>query len=57
MNTISTASALPRTPADVNGMLSIVFVGAKKLNFKICREYVLSLKTKGVGFYCMAKRP
>jgi hypothetical protein len=34
MNTTSTASVLPRTPADVNGMLSVVFVGAKKLEPK-----------------------
>ncbi|KAG2040728.1 hypothetical protein BDR03DRAFT_1007901 [Suillus americanus] len=27
MNIVSTASVLPRTPADVNGFLSIVFVG------------------------------
>jgi len=32
MNVISTASILPRTPTDVNGMLSVVFVGAGKLN-------------------------
>jgi hypothetical protein len=34
MNTISTASALPRTPADINGLLSVVFVGAGKINPK-----------------------
>ena len=32
MNVISTASILPHTPTDVNGMLSVVFVGAGKLN-------------------------
>jgi hypothetical protein len=31
MNVISTASVLPRTPADINGMLSVVFVGPGKL--------------------------
>ncbi|KAG2738320.1 hypothetical protein P692DRAFT_201731408, partial [Suillus brevipes Sb2] len=30
MNVVSTASVLPRTPADVNGFLSIVFVGPGK---------------------------
>ena len=30
MNVVSTASVLPRTPADVNGMLSIVFIGPGK---------------------------
>ncbi|KAJ8584575.1 hypothetical protein M405DRAFT_913936, partial [Rhizopogon salebrosus TDB-379] len=30
MNVVSTAFVLPRTPADVNGVLSIVFVGAGK---------------------------
>jgi hypothetical protein len=32
MNVVSTASVLPRTPADVNGMLSIIFVGPGKFN-------------------------
>jgi len=27
MNIVSTASVLPRTPADINGMLSVVFIG------------------------------
>jgi hypothetical protein len=30
MNVVSTASVLPRTPADINGMLSIVFIGPGK---------------------------
>ena len=30
MNVVSTASVLPRTPADINGMLSVVFVGPGK---------------------------
>jgi hypothetical protein len=30
MNLVSTASVLPRTPADINGMLSVVFVGPGK---------------------------
>jgi len=32
MNIISTATVLPRTPADVNDMLSVVFVGPGKFN-------------------------
>ncbi|KAF8838828.1 hypothetical protein BDN67DRAFT_906716, partial [Paxillus ammoniavirescens] len=34
MNVVSTASVLPRTPADVNGYLSIVFVGPSKFDPK-----------------------
>jgi hypothetical protein len=30
-NIISTATVLPRTPADINGMLSVIFVGPMKL--------------------------
>ncbi|KAG2356434.1 hypothetical protein BDR07DRAFT_1453399 [Suillus spraguei] len=30
MNVVSTASVLPRTPADINGFLSIIFVGPGK---------------------------
>jgi hypothetical protein len=30
MNVVSTASVLPRTPSDVNDMISIVFIGAKR---------------------------
>ncbi|KAG0697109.1 hypothetical protein DFH29DRAFT_812170 [Suillus ampliporus] len=32
MNVVSTASVSPRTPADINGFLSIVFVGPGKFN-------------------------
>ncbi|KAG1744864.1 hypothetical protein EDD22DRAFT_982055 [Suillus occidentalis] len=32
MNVVSTASVLPRTPADINGLLSVVFVGPGKLD-------------------------
>ncbi|KAG2039386.1 hypothetical protein BDR03DRAFT_860019, partial [Suillus americanus] len=32
MNVVSTASVLPRTPADVNGLLSIIFVGPGKFD-------------------------
>ncbi|KAF6750243.1 hypothetical protein DFP72DRAFT_745567, partial [Ephemerocybe angulata] len=34
MNVISTAQVLPRTPADINGMLSVVFVGPGKFDPK-----------------------
>lgn len=34
MNIISTASVLPRTPADVTGLLSVIFVGLGKFNLK-----------------------
>ena len=32
MNVVSTASVLPRTSADINGMLSVVFIGPGKFN-------------------------
>ena len=34
MNTISTVSALPRTPTNVNGMSSIVYIRAKNTRSK-----------------------
>ncbi|KAI5997196.1 hypothetical protein EDC04DRAFT_2519783, partial [Pisolithus marmoratus] len=34
MNIVSTASVLPRTPADVTGRLSVIFVGPSKFNPK-----------------------
>ncbi|KAI6008497.1 hypothetical protein EDC04DRAFT_2582023, partial [Pisolithus marmoratus] len=32
MNVVSTARVLPQTPSDINGFLSIVFMGAKKID-------------------------
>lgn len=32
MNVVSTASVLPRTPADINGFLSVIFVGPGKFD-------------------------
>jgi len=47
MNLVSTASVLPRTPVDINGMLSVVFIGPGKFKpnclgamFKICKQKV-----------------
>jgi hypothetical protein len=34
MNTMSTATVLPRTPSDVNGFLSVVFIGPEKFDPK-----------------------
>jgi hypothetical protein len=34
MNVVSTVAVLPRTPTDINGMLSIVFIGAGKLKLE-----------------------
>ncbi len=34
MNTVSTATVLPHTPTDINGILSVVFVGAGNFNPK-----------------------
>jgi hypothetical protein len=36
MNVVSTARVLPRTPSDINGMLSIVFVGPGKFQPEKC---------------------
>jgi hypothetical protein len=52
MNIISTASVLSRTPADINGMLSIVFVGAGK--FQTAKD-VQDSETEGVGFFAVAE--
>lgn len=35
MNVVSTASVLPRTPVDINGFLSVVFVGPAKFDPKV----------------------
>ncbi|KAI5987248.1 hypothetical protein EDD15DRAFT_2120643, partial [Pisolithus albus] len=47
MNVVSTARILPRTPADVTGFLSVVFVGPGKFNparlgtmFRVCKSKV-----------------
>jgi hypothetical protein len=37
-NLLSTVKVLPHTPADINGMLTIVFVGATKLDAKSLRS-------------------
>ena len=57
MNIVSTASVLPRTPTDVNGMLTVVFIGAGKFNlntlhhlFKVRKNliwaFLLALKAR-----------
>ncbi|KAG1876992.1 hypothetical protein C8R48DRAFT_591367, partial [Suillus tomentosus] len=47
MNTVSTATVLPRTPTDVNGFLSVVFIGPEKFDpkrmgtlFRVRREKI-----------------
>jgi hypothetical protein len=50
MNVVSTASVLPRTPADINGMLSVVFVGAGKLNPKFVEKIFRVRKKKVQDF-------
>jgi hypothetical protein len=54
MNMISTASVLPRTPNNVNDMLSVVFIGAGKYK----REYLKNIfhvrKKKNMGLFSMA---
>ncbi|TFK18736.1 hypothetical protein FA15DRAFT_602757 [Coprinopsis marcescibilis] len=46
MNIISTARTLPHTPADINGMLSIVFVGPGKFDPKKSGDIFLVRKQK-----------
>ena len=57
MNTVSTASVLPCTPADINGMLSVVFVGPQKLYPKSLGKMFRIRKKKSMGFSFVAKRP
>ena len=49
MNVVSVVSVLPRTPADVNGFLSVVFIRPKKFNrsqagilFRVRKHKILS---------------
>jgi hypothetical protein len=49
MNVVSTAAVLPRTPADVNGLLSVVFVGPGRFDpnllgtvFRVRRDKIWS---------------
>ncbi|KAJ3554887.1 hypothetical protein NP233_g12331 [Leucocoprinus birnbaumii] len=50
MNVISTATVLPRTPADINDMLSIVFIGAKKPDSKSLKHIFRVRKQKICDF-------
>jgi hypothetical protein len=47
MNMVSTATVLPRTPTDINGFLSVIFIGPKKFDarcfgslFQVCKQKV-----------------
>jgi len=55
MNLVSTASILPRTPADINGMLSVVFVGAGKLESKSLKNLFKIRKNKVWDFLLWLK--
>ena len=55
MNVLSTASVLPRTPADINGMLSIVFVGAGKFDAKSLQKMFRIRKQKVWDFLIWLK--
>ena len=50
MNVISTASVLPWAPCDINGMLSVVFVGAGKLNAELLHKMFRVRKKKVQDF-------
>jgi ATP-dependent exoDNAse (exonuclease V) alpha subunit len=56
MNVISTASVLPRTPADVNDMLSVVFIGPGKLQAKHLKNLFRVRKKKVWGFLIWLQR-
>jgi len=56
MNIISTASVLPRTPADINGMLSIVFIGAGKLKIESLRHILRVRKSNIWSFLVYLKQ-
>ena len=55
MNVLSTVSVLPRTPADVNGMLSVVFVGAGKFEKKSLQNMFRIRKHKVWNFLLWLK--
>jgi hypothetical protein len=50
MNVLSMASVLPHTPADVNGMLSVVFVGPGKFDPECLRQMFTIRKAKVWAF-------
>lgn len=55
MNLVSTASILPRTPTDINGMLSVVFIGCGKLNMSSLKNMFRVRKYKIWNFLCWLK--
>ena len=55
MNVISTAIVLPRTPTDINGMLSIVFIGAGKLKIESLKNIFLRSKSQNLGILNVVK--
>jgi Domain of unknown function (DUF6570) len=52
MNIISIADTLPRTPTDVNGMISVAFVSARKLDLKTLGSLFHICKAKVRAFLC-----
>ncbi|KAG1768401.1 hypothetical protein EDD22DRAFT_732971, partial [Suillus occidentalis] len=51
-NLLSIVKVLPCTPADINGMLTIVFVGATKLDVKSLRSLFHVCKQAVWSFFC-----
>ncbi|TEB26511.1 hypothetical protein FA13DRAFT_1594219, partial [Coprinellus micaceus] len=49
MNVVSTARVLPRTPADINGMLTVVFIGPKKEDAANSMETMFRVRKKKIG--------
>ncbi len=56
MNVSSTASVLPRTPADVNGMLSVAFIGNSKYKSACVRQLFKIRKHKVWAFLIWLKQ-
>lgn len=55
MNVISTAAVLPRTPADVNDMLSIVFIGSNRPTAQALKKLFRVRKGKVMSFLMWLK--
>ena len=51
MNVLSTATVLPRTTADMNDMLTIIFVGPKNLIRNVCKR-CLEFEKGRCGRFC-----
>ena len=51
MNMVSTTTVLPQTPVDINGTISVVFVGPGKFRCDYLKTYIRSV-SKNCGIFC-----